>query len=137
MTSQSRQKTAFQRGRTPASRWFLFPANIYTYLVAEMCAATFNKNTALFSMCNLSEFSVPEPTLAAGTISRKDNWAAWRIPRCDIVGDKSRLHSLTRRPGVVSAARQNPPQDGLACGAYWLGPNASQQPLRRSAQRLG
>jgi hypothetical protein len=32
MTSQSRQKTAFQRGRTPASRWFLVSANIYTNL---------------------------------------------------------------------------------------------------------
>ena len=32
MTSQSRQKTAFQRGRTPASRWFLVLANIYTNL---------------------------------------------------------------------------------------------------------
>src|ERR1022692_2485903 len=105
MTSQSRQKTAFQRGRTPASRWFLFPANIYTYLVAEMWAATFNKNTALFSMCNLSEFSVPEPTLAAGTISRKDNWAAWRIPRCDIVGDKSRLHSSWPCAGALECNR--------------------------------
>ena len=30
MTSQSRQRTAFQRGRTPASRSFLVLANIYT-----------------------------------------------------------------------------------------------------------
>ena len=30
MTSQSRQKTAFERGRTPAFKWFLVPANIYT-----------------------------------------------------------------------------------------------------------
>ena len=30
MTSQSRQRTAFESGRTPASRWFLVPANICT-----------------------------------------------------------------------------------------------------------
>jgi hypothetical protein len=30
MTSQSRQKTAFQKGRTTASEWFLVPANIST-----------------------------------------------------------------------------------------------------------
>jgi hypothetical protein len=30
LAGQSRQKTAFQRGRTPASRWFLVPVNIYT-----------------------------------------------------------------------------------------------------------
>src|SRR5260370_16545640 len=63
MTSQSRQKTAFQRGRTPASRWFLVPANIYTNPVAEMWAAILNKNTASFSMCKLSKLSAPDPTL--------------------------------------------------------------------------
>ena len=46
MTSQSRQKTAFERGRTPASRWFLVPANIYTNLCSEMWAAVFNRNAA-------------------------------------------------------------------------------------------
>ena len=54
-----------------------------------------------------------------------------------IDGEKSQLHSLTGDRGVVSAAKQNLPQDSLACGADWLGLNASQQPLRRSAQRLG
>jgi hypothetical protein len=46
MTSQSRQKTAFERGRTPASRWFLVPANIYTNLCPEMWAAIVDTNTA-------------------------------------------------------------------------------------------
>ena len=45
-TSQSRQKTAFERGRTPASRWFLVPAHIYTNLCSEMWAAVFNRNAA-------------------------------------------------------------------------------------------
>jgi len=44
MTSQSRQKTAFERGRTPASRWFLVPANIYTNLCSEKCSESTLKN---------------------------------------------------------------------------------------------
>src|SRR5208282_1547116 len=51
MTSQSRQKTAFQRGRTPASKWFFVPANIYTNPVAEMQATILNKGYSVISHC--------------------------------------------------------------------------------------
>src|SRR5260370_30974732 len=74
MTSQSRQKTAFQRGRTPASRWFLVPANIYTNHVAEMWAAILNKNTASYPMCKLSKPSamwLADCCSSAETIGRR------------------------------------------------------------------
>lgn len=60
MTSQSKQKTAFERGRTSASVRFLFPAIIYTNPVIAMWTAIFNTNTALFSICKLSKLSAPQ-----------------------------------------------------------------------------
>src|ERR1700739_3468481 len=71
MSSQSRQKTAFKRERTPASRWFLVSANISTdFLSAEMSAATLDNNTASFSICQLSKLPVAKPTLAPGRAVR-------------------------------------------------------------------
>jgi hypothetical protein len=61
MTSQSRQSTAFHRGRTPASRFFLVSADIYiTPCAAAMWAAIGDKNTASWSMCKLSKLSAHE-----------------------------------------------------------------------------
>ena len=55
----------------------------------------------------------------------------------EILGEKSPFHAVDRGPGLVSATKQNLPQDSLGCGTDWPRLNASQQPLRRSAQRLG
>jgi hypothetical protein len=55
MTSQSRQKTAFQRGELLRPDGSLFRRTYTPTSVAEMWAATFNKNTASFSMCSMGE----------------------------------------------------------------------------------
>jgi len=60
MTSQSRQKTAFQRGRTPASRWFFVPADIYTNPVAEMwqlCSIRIQRHSECVSCQNFQHLS--------------------------------------------------------------------------------
>jgi hypothetical protein len=107
MTSHSKQKTAFQRGRIRGSRRFLISAGIYTPTsVAEMWGATLHEITELFSVRMLPVFRWLSNSGPRARCPRKD--AALEGVNFAVADDKSPCTRWPGEGGGVFRVRDNP-----------------------------
>jgi len=82
MTSQSRQKTAFKRGRTPASRWFLVSADIYTNLCRPDIGLHSRRIQRRSQYVSCQSFQWLSQTWSQARFPRKDDWARPSLQNC-------------------------------------------------------